>query len=220
MDQENILSRAWRVSTYTGAVNSDPDLYNHLFVKSPLSLSAIKAEVLQCIGDYEMSSDSKGNLNRFYDERRWDIPQGMVKKWLEGKIIGSTLDRGNIVPWECLLNSNFDQSFYHVIWREQVAGLYPLLMEISYFTSEIVSDVMGERWKELAPNSNSLESEPAVILDTFRMNDISHLPVNVFKLLKKLRITRNKLAHIKPVDLNEIEQIWSLFQSTGGVMIG
>jgi len=214
-DKENVMSRAWRVSTYTGAANSDPELITQLSINSPRSLSDVKKEVLS----FRKKNDAPTTtemVNRFHDEKRWNIPAGLTPKWLSGEIIGSTLDRGALIPWQKISEHDFDNVFSRTIWREQVAGLFPLLMEITYFTSEIITRIMGKKWRNYLKSEDSMlaETEPGVILSIFKENkmDLGCLPNRTNKLLHQLRVVRNKLAHLEPVDLRDVNQIWTLFE--------
>jgi hypothetical protein len=212
-EKENVMSLAWRISTYAGAANFDPDLINRLSRNSPRSLSDVRAEVLKCRVQANKLGNGSTIENRFFEEKRWDIPSGLIGKWLNGSLLGSTLDRGNIIPWQHISDHDFEKVFTRTIWREQVAGLYPLLMEITSFTSEIVSKVMGEKWKNYLDSGGNTESEtePGTILDTFKNNRLGFLPNKIQKLLKQLRIVRNRLAHLEPVDFSDVKQIWILF---------
>jgi len=211
--KENVMSRAWRISTFTGAANSDPKLINLLSRNSPRSLSDVKKAVLSIRANNNETNNNANIENRFHDEKRWDIPSGLTKKWLSGDIIGNTLDRGSIIPWQNISDSNFDNIFSRTVWREQVAGLYPLLMEITYFTSEIITKTKGKKWKNYFNSDDNIgsETEPGVILAIFKENDLGLLPDKIFKLLRQLRFVRNKLAHLKPVDFKDVNQIWILF---------
>jgi hypothetical protein len=212
-ENENVMSRAWRISTFTGAANSDPNLVNLLSRKSPRSLSDVKKEILSSRKDNDHIDNNASIENKFYEEKNWDVPSGLTKKWLSGDIIGSTLDRGSVIPWQNISYDNFDNIFSRIVWREQVAGLYPLLMEITYFTSEIITKIKGEKWKIYLNSDDNIgsETEPGVILSIFEEHNLGRLPDKIFKLLHKLRIVRNKLAHLKPVDLKDVNQIWNLF---------
>lgn len=212
-EKENAMARAWRISTYTGAANSDPYLIKLLSINSPRSLSDLKKEIFSNRKANERTDNNANIETRFYDEKSWDVPSGLTKKWLSGDIIGNTLDRGSIIPWQNISDDNFDNIFSRTIWREQVAGLYPLLMEITYFTSEIITKTKGKKWKNYLTSGENIgsETEPGVILAIFKENNLGELPDKVFKLLRQLRIVRNKLAHLKPVDLKDVNQVWTLF---------
>jgi hypothetical protein len=212
-DKENVMSKAWRTSTYTGACNSDPDIITELSRTGPRSLHEVKKAVLSYRTDTK-SNDNKAIIeNRFHEELDWDIPSGLTNKWLSGNILGTTLDRGNIIPWQNISDDNFEKVFSKAVWREQVAGLYPLLMEITFFTSEKISQINGDRWKQYLDNDNDLssETEPGVILSIFRENNLGRIPNKIFNLLKQVKSVRNKLAHLEPVDYQEVNRIWSLF---------
>nr|WP_321402068.1 hypothetical protein [uncultured Desulfobacter sp.] len=212
-DKENVMSKAWRTSTYTGASNSDPDIITELSRKGPRSLHEVKKAVLYYQTHTKLHNDNVSIENRFHEELSWDIPPGLTKKWLSGNILGTTLDRGNIIPWQNISVENFEEVFAKAVWREQVAGIYPLLMEITYFASEKISQVKGECWKKYLTTNDGLasETEPGVILSIFRKNSLGTIPVRIFNLLKQVKSVRNKLAHLEPVDYQEVNRIWRLF---------
>ena len=212
-NKENVMSKAWRTSTYTGASNSDPDIITELSRKGPRSLHEVKEEVLSYRTDTKSHNNKVSIENRFHEELNWDIPTGLTNKWLSGNILGTTLDRGNIIPWQNISDENFEEIFSKAVWREQVAGIYPLLMEITYFASEKISQIRGRRWKTYLHTDDDLasETEPGVILSIFRENNLGRIPGKIFNLLKHVKSVRNKLAHLQPVDYQEVNRIWSLF---------
>ena len=217
VSSENAMSRAWRVSTYTGISNSDPELISKLVEEAPSSLSEIKDIVKRDRSNARKKSSFKGSVNRFHEERSWDVPSGLTVEWLQNRLLGSTLDRGAIIPWHNIAESDLDSIFDRAIWREQLAGIFPLLMEITFFTSEIISKIKGKGWKKqiLTQNDNgSPDTEPGTILNIFheKQNEFGKLPKKIYSLLQELRIARNKLAHLEPVDFKDVNQIWSLFE--------
>lgn len=214
--QEDVMAKSWFVSTYTGASNSDPELISALLAKLPRSLEDVKNTVLKAQQESSQHETMPPNIPRFFEEKRWDVPAGMADQWLKDQIHGNTLDRGSLVPWGKCPNNFLDSSFMRVVWREQVAGLYPLLMEVSFLTAEMISNKNGNEWKKYAASKNNgmcLETEPGEILRVFRENkDLKGLPLKSYELLQNLRIARNKLAHLEPVDFKDVRQIWALFE--------
>jgi len=205
---ENPIQRAWKISTYTGAANANPNLLRRLLKSSPTSLSDIKNEISVNISQQEQQDFS----HTFSWKQSWGIPTGDRKQWLEGKVQGCTLDRGRLIPWEALTKSDFDQMFERAIWREQVAGLLPLLLEVTLFTSEIVTKVVGERWKkELVNGGNLSQTEPKDILTIFKDKSYGTLPYDLKDLLHKLRMARNKLAHLEPLECQEVMRLWKIY---------
>ena len=87
---------------------------------------------------------------------------------------------------------------------------------MSFLTSEIISNKKGNEWKKYAASKNNgmcLETEPGEILRIFRDNrNLGNLPMKSYELLQNLRIVRNKLAHLEPVDFKDVRQIWALFE--------
>ena len=214
---ENAMNRAWRVSTYTGSANSDPELISTLIENSPNSLSELKDMVSEIRKKDKNFVSYQSSINRFHDEKNWDVPVGLVGEWLNNGLQGSTLDRGAVIPWGNITDEDFEIAFDKAVWREQVAGIFPLLMEITFFTSEIISKIKGKTWQKYiqsSPENGVSETEPGAILNIFHENKtkLGPLPDKIYKLLQELRITRNKLAHIEPVDFRDVNQIWTLFE--------
>ncbi len=212
--EENVLVRAWQICTYAGAANADPKVIDGLARSSPGSLAEIKSVIVT--GREQLRSPIVDNhyVGHFFAEKQWDVPVGMTKAWLLGALWGYTLDRGALIPWDQVADSDLDQVISRTIWREQVAGLYPLLMEITVFTSEIITIIRGPHWQKYLVSSeiDRAATEPGSIITIFRENrELRKLPEKIYKLLLQLRAVRNKLAHLDPVELNDVQKIWSLF---------
>ena len=214
-EKENVLSRAWQISTYAGAANADPAVIAILSKNIPRSLDevsdnirSIRKEKKRVLGNVKI--DEK----RFFDEKQWDIPTGMREDWLEGALWGYTLDRSTVIPWDYVADKDFNRMLKRTIWREQVAGLYPLLMEITSLTSKIITRAKGSQWESLlqAGDNDMSITEPGAIISIFKDNvNLGQLPERISRLLYQLRFVRNKLAHLEPIDLKDVQKIWSLF---------
>lgn len=206
---DNAISKAWAVSTYAGAANLDPEIIAKLLQREPRSLRDVRDVVSIC---YECCKNDNGlnkNFSSFTEEKRWDVPQELTTPWLQGNLLGHTFNRGDNIPWEKCCESFKKATLDRAIWREQVAGIFPLLMEITAISSQIITQTKGRQWEEKCSDT----TEPGKILDVFRgRNSFGRLPGKLYELLQILRISRNKLAHLEPVDFRDVSQIWSLFE--------
>ena len=215
-EHDNVLARTWQISSYSGAANADPDILARLTRNVPQSLREIREQLNSCRKQKSSSPNVPTAAKRFYTELRWNVPTGLVDIWLGGCLLGNTLDRGAIIPWNRVSEKEFDKILNRSVWREQVAGLFPLLMEITYYVAEEVTRRKGDSWKRYLGDNNEYKaiSEPGDILTVFHRHryQLGRLPDKLYNLLQQLRKVRNKLAHLEPVDLHEVNQIWRLFQ--------
>ena len=212
-----MLARAWQISSYSGAANADPDILAQLTRNVPQSLREIREQLNPCRKKiFSSPGDAPTATTRFYTEQRWNVPAGLVDAWLGGWLLGNTLDRGVIIPWNRVSEDQFDRVLNQSVWREQVAGLFPLLMEITSYIAEEVTRRKGNTWKRFLEDTdeNHAVTEPGEILSVFyeHRKRLGSLPEKIYKILQQLRLVRNKLAHLEAVDLREVNQIWMLFQ--------
>ncbi len=206
---DNAISKAWIVSTYAGAANLDPEIMAKLLQQEPRSLRDVREIVSVYCDDCKSEKEVSKNFSSLTEEKRWDVPQELSTPWLQGKLHGYTFNRGDNIPWEKCCKSFQNTTLDRAVWREQVAGIFPLLMEITAISSEIITQIKGKKWKV----SCSDTTEPGKILDVFHGNSsVGILPKKLYDLLQNLRISRNKLAHLEPVDFRDVSQIWSLFE--------
>lgn len=206
---ENAILKAWVVSTYAGSANLDPEVVGRLLQQEPRSLREVREIVRAYCDEYKGAKKVHQHFPSLIDEKRWDVPHGLSEPWLKGNIHGHTFNRGNSIPWEKCCDSFREATLDRAVWREQVAGLFPLLMEITAITSDIITHTKGRKWHEMCEDT----TEPGKILDVFHGNkSLGSLPQKIYQLLQELRISRNKLAHLDPVDFRDVSQIWSLFE--------
>ncbi|WP_319548507.1 hypothetical protein [Desulfogranum marinum] len=206
---DNAISKAWIVSTYAGAANLDPEVIGKLLQREPRSLRDVREIVSTYCDGCKNEKEVSKNFSSLTEEKRWDVPQELSTPWLQGKLHGHTFNRGDNIPWEKCCESFKKTTLDRAVWREQVAGIFPLLMEITAISSEKITQIKGEKWKEECLDT----TEPGKILDVFHeRNLIGRLPKKLYDLLQNLRISRNKLAHLEPVDFRDVSQIWSLFE--------
>jgi hypothetical protein len=206
---DNAISKAWIISTYAGAANLDPEVIAKLLQQEPRSLWDVREIVSAYCDGCKSEKEVSKNFSSLVEEKRWDIPQELSNSWLQGKLHGHTFNRGDNIPWEKCCESFKNTTLDRAIWREQIAGIFPILMEITAISSEIITQIKGKKWRE----SCSDTTEPGKILDVFHgRNSLGRLPKKLYDLLQNLRISRNKLAHLEPVDFRDVSQIWSLFE--------
>jgi hypothetical protein len=206
---DNAISKAWIVSTYSGAGNLDPEIIDKLIQQEPRSLWEDREIVNNYCDERNSEKEVSKNFSSLIEEKRWDVPQELSIPWLQGKLHGHTLNRGDNIPWEKCCESFKNTTLDRAVWREQVAGIFPLLMEITAISSDVITHIKGKKWK----NSCLDTTEPGKILDVFHeSSSLGKLPKKLYELLQHLRISRNKLAHLEPVDFRDVSQIWSLFE--------
>lgn len=214
-EKENPLTSAWRISTYAGAAGADPELVACFAKNQPASLAEVKSLINAYRSETNAKPVSTSKLGRFYQESRWVVPAGLAPLWSEGALNGATLDRGASLAWHRLPDDDVEPAFNMCVWREQLAGLFPLLLEITYFTAEAVSRDCGESWRRYLNGENGTRStaEPGEILRIFREHrELGKLPQSIYELLRDLKRSRNKLAHLELLDLRDVERIYSRFK--------
>ena len=212
---DNPIVKSWLVSTYTGAANSDPDIIAELLQSEPRTLRDVRTLVKRYCDRFQHNKEVTQQVSSFIAEKKWEVPLGASAPWLNCQLYGHSLTRGGHVPWEMCSSTFLRSTLDRAIWRELVAGLYPLLMEITAITSEIITQQKGREWRELMPaqdDETSFDTEPGEILNIFYQNkSLGMLPQKIYQLLQQLRLTRNRLAHLEPVDYSDVNQVWSLF---------
>jgi hypothetical protein len=214
----NPLFRAWQIATYSAAANGDPTLLGQICDAVPKAIS----ETLSLINSvHPPENDSKCGQKsvRFVrEDRRWRVPTNNEEKWMNGCITGMSVERGSVRPWLVLNTTERESYLRGLIWREQVAGLFSSLVEMSQHTADWVTKDKSDKWKRLAPIRDVGEwhdslIEPKDLLDIFSNNrsELGRLPTNLFELLCLLRRLRNSLAHLEPVDSIAINKLWGLY---------
>lgn len=87
---ENALTRAWRVATYAGAANGDPQMLLRLCRESPDRLAQV---VELAIHDADTRGEREWDTGPAPDQR-WHVPPGRLGPWSVGALLGYTVDRG------------------------------------------------------------------------------------------------------------------------------
>ena len=207
--EENSLVRAWRTATYAGAANGDPELLLRLCRESPDRLDQVIERALpdsNGIGGLDLTTGSIPDL-------RWSVPPGCVEPWSAGELIGYTIDRGTLRTVAGMARKTADRYVRAAIWREQLSGLFPVVVELGFSISPAITSVMGGDWLREIPavrkiSDDDVRLEPKEVMDIFDTGRHRKLPTSIWNLLKLLRWTRNDLAHMTPIELQRMRQIW------------
>jgi len=215
----NPLARAWQISTYVGAAEGDVELLERLCHEQPRAIAALEARVLGAAGDRGWSGIRHPRASGV---QRWDVPRELVSDWLEGRITALSVDRGVQVSWSAL-GTGCSAQLRRAIWREQSAGLLPLVMELTADAHDAVCRLHGTRWMDPAGLGRYRDGfgqapEPGEILDACRASNV-RMPRVLFRLLELLRKTRNQLAHLEPVEFARIAEIWGVYDQMYGKVL-
>ena len=206
---ENTLTRAWRVATYTGAANGDPEMLLRLCRESPNRLDQVielAVDAAQDDGDAECSAGT-------VPERRWQIPAACVELWASGKLLGQTLERGAVRVVGSMGSESAARYIRAAIWREQLTGLLPVIVELGFGATSAITSVLGTSWQRSVPANRKISGgdirlEPKELLDILDSGRFGKVPQSIRSFLDLLRRTRNDLAHMSPIELQQMRQIW------------
>ena len=208
-EDENALTRAWRVATYAGASNWDPDLLLRLCRQSPDHLDQV---VDIAVSNAVAHSEPEWNAGTI-PERRWQVPANCTDPWATGKLFGHTVERGIARAFDGMRREAAQNYARAAIWREQLSGLFPVVVELGFYASSAVTSVLGTEWHREVPDERKvpdgyLRLEPKEIMEILSTRRYGRIPQSIWSLLDLLRRTRNDLAHMSPIDLPRIRQIW------------
>lgn len=207
--EENALVRAWRTATYAGAANGDPELLLRLCRECPDRLD----RVIECaLPNEDGISEIEFDMGSIPDQR-WNVPLGCVGPWSVGELIGYTIDRGMQRAVASLAPKNADRYVRAAIWREQLSGLFPVVVELGFGIAPAITSVMGRDWLREVPadrkiSDDDVRLEPKEVMDIFVTGRYRRLPTSIWTFLNLLRRTRNDLAHMSPIELQRMRQIW------------
>lgn len=206
---ENALVRAWRMATYAGAANGDPETLVRLCRESPAQLDQVIA-----LGLNESGSKTEIDLAiRTIPERRWNVPQTVVEPWSVGDLLGYTVERGLVHTTSGMVKETGSRYLRAAIWREQLTGLFPVTVELGFYAAAAITVAVGTRWHQAIPPDRKISDddfriEPKEIMEIFSTGRFGKVPQSIWGFLDLLRRTRNDLAHMSPVDLQRMRQIW------------
>ena len=207
--EENSLVRAWRTATYAGAANGDPELLLRLCRECPDRLD----RVIECaLPDADRVSETEFNRGSIPDQR-WNVPRGCVGPWAMGELTGYTVDRGTLRTVASMTRETADRYVRAAIWREQLSGLFPIVVEFGFDVAPAITSVMGRDWLKDVPayrkiSDDDVRLEPKEVMNIFATGRYRRLPTSIWTFLKLLRRTRNDLAHMSPIELQRMRQIW------------
>ena len=211
---ENALVRAWRISVYSAACSSDPDLASLLCRHMPNSLSETTKLVLHATRGRPTATATVNSI--VVADQRWEVPPAVVTDWADGRVGGITLDRGTTLNIRLLTAKDANNYIRTNIWREQVAGLLTVVMEMGFSVAKDVTSVVGEKWlgdtaHELRLPDGRVNLEPAEVLERLRSPTKTHVPQALWQTLHLLKDTRNDLAHMRAVDYGRIRELWQRY---------
>ena len=151
----------------------------------------------------------------FVADQRWNVPSAVVQQWSKGQIAGSTLERGVSFNTEYMKRADAHAYLLHAIWREQVAGLLPVVMEVGFSVNHAVKHEIGPCFLEGLPQEvrpgGQLYLEPREVIQRIEERADWWVPNTIWKMLKLLRDARNDLAHLRPVDQGLIRDLWQQY---------
>ena len=213
-ENENALVRAWRIAVYSAASTFDPEMVFMLCQNMPNSLAEAVKMVVERKGSGAKSDIMPRSL--FVPDRRWDVPPSVVPDWANGRVNGITLERGASLNIESLKKEEASSYILTAIWREQVAGLLAVIMEMGFSIAQTVTNAVGEQWLRELPNQarspdGRVNLEPAEILEKLKGPPKTRVPKSLWHTLHLLKDTRNDLAHMRPVNYGRVRELWQRY---------
>lgn len=99
------------------------------------------------------------------------------------------------------------------IWREQLTGLFPVVVELGFRIVPTITSLTGPDWLREVPDEKRVSEtdfrpEPKEVMDIFGSRRFGKLPKSIWSFLDLLRRTRNDLAHMSPIELRQVREIW------------
>ena len=206
---ENALIRAWRTATYAGACNSDTEMLLRLCRECPDRLHQV---IDLTLSDVNSRGELALNIGAVPDQR-WHVPPACLGPWSVGDLIGHTVDRGTLRSIAGMARENADRYVRAAIWREQLSGLFPVVVELGFSVASMITSVVGRAWLREVPaerriSDGGVRIEPKEVIDIFATGRYRRLPMSIWSFLNLLRTTRNDLAHMSPIELQRMKQIW------------
>jgi hypothetical protein len=215
--RSNPLREAWTISTYVGAASGDPFLLERLCQTLPQSLAEITRHVREGSGTLAVTEADACGAGMSVASRRWAVPSALEDLWHQGKVTGWTFERGLSLAWSRLPPS--DRALRLAIWREQVAGLMPSLIEMAIEANHWLRHAAPSAWRAAVKANDGAtveSSEPGVVLSAFSGIG-ERMPQDLHRLLTALRNMRNKLAHQVAVDEGDVGHLWAARDTAGRV---
>lgn len=195
------LHQVWAISTYVGACNGDPELLRLLCELKPDRVE----EIVAMIRGAEQHHSGRCSIEKIRftnaSAEPWTVPRPLIPQWEAGLVTGWSYERGLSFAWDRLA---FDEEDVRkAIWREQVAGLMPTIIEIGMMANWMNIQVNRKNW-DLAMVREPMPQfiEPGKIAGKFKRLKLPQVLADVYDVLTKVR---NCLAHLSPVDADDIE---------------
>jgi hypothetical protein len=209
-ENTNPLTRAWQISTYTGAANGDPFLLEEICAEPPLQLNILRNTFLSRL--QRENSNTPGFMLFQKTESRWVVPDNFMVQWEAGELLGMTVDRGPQVPWEKIPSSLARAYEDRMIWQEQVTSLLPTLLEFTRQTTQWLQPYLPSNWEVLFNSDGDKYTavEPGKLLIAFKKHKL-RIPDGLMRLLYALKDARNDLAHMTPLDASKVAKVWEAF---------
>ena len=211
---ENALVRAWRIAVYSAASSCNPKLASFLCREMPVSLAETIALAVCHAGSFQ--SERTEPLTKIVADRRWEVPPPVVHDWADGRICGISLERGASFNLGCMAQEDAKAYLFGAIWKEQIAGLLPVVMEMGFLVTRAITNTIGDKWLDgmddavVGPDGRVF-AEPAEVIDGLKKLPKSAVPETILRTLYLLKSTRNDLAHMRPVDLGRIRELWQRY---------
>ena len=206
---EDPLIRTWRVAVYSASSGGDPTVVDRLCRDLPDSI----AEAIECsIGGSHSSLDSRNALTAPYvPDQRWTVPDAAVSSWAAGEISGVSLERGAIYDVGRLGQWQAHGYLRHAIWREQVSGLLPIIMEVGQLVNDAASHETTAARRCGTGSRNGSEPqhylEPSEIIERIRAGRTHRISEALWNTLRLLKDIRNDLAHMRTVDYSLVKDL-------------
>ena len=99
------------------------------------------------------------------------------------------------------------------IWREQLTGLFSVVVELGFHTANAIASVLGPEWQKVIPaerkvSDGDFRMDPKEVMEIVSDGRFGTVPQSITNFLDLLRRTRNDLAHMSPVEWQRIRHIW------------
>lgn len=161
---ENALTRAWRVASYAGAANCDPDLLLDLCRESPDRLDHVLDRALDGSAGHHEPEWNRDTV----PDQRWQVPATCIGPWASGILFGHTVDRGAARVVASMPRQTAEHYARAAIWREQLTGLFPVIVELGFGATSILTSLLGAEWHREVPEERKL-SETTFVLNLVRL---------------------------------------------------
>ena len=136
--------------------------------KSPDPLDEVVALAL----DSAETRVEVGRWARTIPDQRWDVPPAAVGSWAAGDVFGDTIERGPVRATGGMGTRIGNRYLHAAIWREQLTGLFPVVVELGFNATAAVTSTMGTSWLQAIPSKRKVSDsdfrlEPREIMDIF-----------------------------------------------------